>query len=153
MKLKELIVLLAEDQEDDVFLFRRAIAQVVINHKLQVVHNGDEAIKYLRGSDAFADRAKFPFPNVILLDIKMPKVTGLEVLEWLHQHPHCAVIPTVMFTSSDQPQDVKRAFEMGANAFFTKPLAAQEWVELMGLIFHYWSRSHVPDVPPQHLCK
>lgn len=153
MKITELIVLLAEDQEDDVELFQRAIKKAVGQVTLRVVSNGEEAINYLRGEGVYSDRKQYPFPNVLLLDIKMPKVTGLDILQWLDQHPHCNVIPTVMFTSSQQPQDIKRAYELGANAFFTKPLAFDEWGELMSLIFHYWCRAHIPEIPPQSMCR
>ena len=153
MKLNQLVVLVAEDQEDDVLLFKRAIAKAVGEHKIHIVADGEDAIRYLRGEGIYGDRSIYPFPNVLLLDIKMSKVSGLEVLEWLDQHPHCNVIPTVIFTSSQQAQDVKRAYELGTNAYFTKPVAFDEWVDLMKAIFGYWCRAHIPDIPPQSNCR
>jgi CheY-like chemotaxis protein len=153
MKLSELIVLLAEDQEDDVFLFKRAIARAVSKHTLRVVSDGTDVIAYLRGDGEFADRSRYPFPNVLLLDIKMPRLSGLEVLDWLNQHEECSIIPTIIFTSSEQPQDIRRAYLRGANAYFTKPVAFDELQELMTVMFSYWCRAHVPTPPPSHKCQ
>ena len=153
MKLQDLTVLLADDQEDDVLLLKRAISKAVGDCRIQVVDNGDEAINYLKGKGQYGDRKNFPFPNVMILDLKMPRVGGLEVLEWLDQHPHCSVIPTVVFTSSAQPQDIKRAYELGTNAYFTKPLTFDDSVSVMAAIFNYWCLAHVPEPPPQNICQ
>ena len=153
MKLNKLIILVAEDDENDVALLRRAISKVVHSHKIQVVSDGEQAIDYLRGEGVYSDRESFPFPNILILDIKMPRKSGLEVLEWLNQHPQCGIIPSVIFSSSDQPQDISRAYNNRANAYFIKPLSFNEWVELMEVIFGYWCRSHVPEPPPRKKCE
>lgn len=153
MLLKELIVLLAEDQDDDVALFTRAITRVVGRHTIRVVPDGAAAISYLRGEGLYGDRAAYPFPNVLLLDIKMPRVSGLDVLRWLHDHPDCSIIPSIVFTSSEQPQDIKEAYVLGANAYFCKPVVFDELQELLGLVFQYWFKSHVPEPPPEKVCR
>ena len=93
---------------------------------VQIVTDGEQVISYLRGEGSFADRQQFPFPGVIFLDIKMPRLGGFGVLEWVHKHPECHVIPTMMFSSSSHPDDVKRAYQLGANAYLVKPATISE---------------------------
>src|SRR5688572_12559242 len=102
-------ILLAEDDPNDVFIIQRAFKQGKIAHNLVVVSNGDEAIGYLKGTGDFADRKKYPLPDLTLLDIKMPKKNGLEVLQHIRKDPILKSLVVVMLSSSSQMTDVTEA--------------------------------------------
>ncbi len=109
-------ILVAEDNEDDVFILQRALKKAGLSNPVHVCADGQEVMNYLKGEGAFGDRAKFPFPRLLLLDLKMPRVNGIDVLRWLRDHPDCNVIPKVVLTSSREPRDVAAAYKLGANA-------------------------------------
>ena len=136
---KACTVLLVEDDLNDIFLVKRAFRMAEINNPLQIVTDGEEAIRYLRGDGKYADRNAHPLPRLIVMDIKMPRKTGFEVLEWvkagdrpLHR------IPIVIVSSSDNPTDINRAYELGANAYMVKPMNFREVEHLFQSITHYW---------------
>src|SRR5205814_7138433 len=106
-------ILLVEDDENDVFFFQRALNRAGTTSRLQVAHDGQEAIDYLRGAGKFAERAKFPQPGLILLDLKLPFVMGLEVLKWIRQQSDLFPI-VVILSSSRQDDDVDAAYRLGA---------------------------------------
>src|SRR2546425_7191817 len=114
-------VLLAEDDLDDVLLTQIAFRRARLANPLHVVRDGEEAIAYLSGEGAFADRDRFPFPILLLLDLKMPKVDGFEVLEWLQSQPARRHLPVAILTSSDQDPDIGRAHALGADSYLIKP--------------------------------
>jgi CheY-like chemotaxis protein len=128
---EHLPILLAEDNEDDVFLMRRAFAQSGLPNPVQVVRNGQEAIGYLNGQDPYADRRKHPWPCLLLLDLKMPVVDGFEVLAWLQKRRRPKNLLVVILTSSSLSADVLRGLELGADAYLTKP---REFETLVGMI-------------------
>jgi CheY-like chemotaxis protein len=115
------IVLLAEDNEDDLFLSTRALAKAGLS-PVHHVEDGGQAIDYLAGKGAYADRARFPLPQVLLLDLKMPAFTGHEVLEWLRRQPGLQDVRVYVLTSSDEPRDRQRVQKAGAQGYFVKPL-------------------------------
>ena len=131
-------VLLAEDDENDVFFLERAFKEAGIRNPLSVTRNGQEAIDYLSGAGKFADRRKYPLPCFIILDLKMPIKTGMEVLEWLKESPSLRPLPTMVFSSSAQKDDVEKAYTLGANAFVTKPASVEARTELAKLIRGFW---------------
>jgi CheY-like chemotaxis protein len=139
--------LLAEDDENDVLLFQRALRNINPAIPLQVCRDGEEVIFYLKATGPFADRSKFPFPRALILDIKMPKTSGLEVLEWLHAHPQCNVIPKIVLTGSKEVSDVTRAYQMGANSYFVKPNSHSELERILRLAFDYWLNCEMPPLP------
>jgi CheY-like chemotaxis protein len=100
----------------------------------------------LRGMGQYADRTQYPVPGFLITDLKMPRKTGFELLEWLHVHPECGVIPTIVLSSSRQPADIKRAYEAGANSYFTKPADFSRLQELVKKIFDYWICSERPEI-------
>lgn len=127
-------ILLVEDNEDDVFIFQRALRQAEISHPVQVVRDGQEALDYLQGQDGFADRAKFPLPFLVLLDLKLPFLNGLDVLEAIQQRPEFARLCVVVLTSSAEARDLARAQELGAQAYFVKPPAAKTLRDILDAV-------------------
>ena len=143
----DLDILLVEDDENDIFLMQRALENNGIHARVQVVNDGQEALDYLRHSGRYEDRMRYPFPGVILMDLKMPRVSGLEVLRWLHGHPQCPAVPTIVFSASRMDADVREAYRLGATSYFVKPTDFQELQELVRLMHDYWRRAERPPVP------
>jgi CheY-like chemotaxis protein len=131
-------LLLVEDNEDDVFLMVRALKSAQVDLPLQVVPDGQQALDYLAGQRNFKDRAVFPLPSVIFLDIKMPQVSGLEVLRWLRSQPELRRIVVIVLTSSNQPADVRLAYELGANSYVVKPASFQQLSDFAKAFKLYW---------------
>src|SRR5207302_4985587 len=110
-------VLLVEDDLNDIFLVKRAFKKARISNPLQVVTDGVEAIRYLQGEGRFGDRHSHPLPRLIVMDIKMPRKTGFEVLEWIKKDGVLKRIPVIIVSSSDETADINKAYELGANAY------------------------------------
>src|SRR3954471_2172026 len=109
------IILLVEDDPNDALLAERALRKAGVTHKIIHLHDGEEAIKYLGGESEFTDRVKHPLPRLVLLDLKMPKLTGFDVLTWLQSRPEiAAMVPVVVLTGSIHPQDIEDARRLGA---------------------------------------
>ena len=119
-------ILLADDSEDDQVLFKRAIRLAALHEQVVAVPDGAEAIAYLNGDGAYADREKHPLPKMIVLDLKMPRKTGFEVLQWIKTQPQLTGIPVVVIAGTEHPEDLKRSYELGAKAFLTKPCNPQD---------------------------
>ena len=130
--------LVAEDDENDVFFLQRALQQAKIENPLHVVRDGQEAIDYLSGAGQFSDRNLYPLPQLFILDLKMPRMTGLDVLRWLHEQPELKCLPVLVLSSSAQRTDIERAYELGANGFVVKPATLEKRVELAKLIGAFW---------------
>ena len=131
--------LLVEDDLNDIFLVKRAFKMAQIRNPLQVVTDGQEAISYLRGEGKYGDREAHPLPKLIVMDIKMPRKTGFEVLEWVKgSGAPLRRIPIVIVSSSEDPADINRAYELGANAYMVKPVDFREVEHLFESITHYW---------------
>ena len=113
------IFLLVEDNEDDVFFMERAFQQAGVHNPLHVVRNGEEAIEYLSGQNDFSDRERYPLPDLIFLDLKMPGVNGFEVLKWMSEQS--LKLPVAVLTSSPEEIDRQRAFDLGAECYLLKP--------------------------------
>ncbi len=143
----DLTILIAEDDPNDVMLLDLAIRKNGIVSPVHVVRDGEEAVEYLEGKGKYADRQKYPLPSVIISDVKMPRRSGLEVVEWVRQHPQCCIIPIVMLSGSRIEHDVVRAYKLGANSYFTKPSTLDELTELIRLAHEYWSRCEHPPRP------
>lgn len=141
-------ILIVEDEPNDVFLIERAFRKCDSHHVLHSVGDGDEAIAYLDGTREFADRQKYPLPSIVLLDLKLPKRSGLEVLAWLRSRPDSRKrLPVVIFTSSKQATDINRAYELGANSYLVKPVAFDGLLELVKAFNKYWTAfNERPDV-------
>ena len=132
-------VLLAEDEEDDVFLMKRAFAEAALSNPLIAVPDGQDAIWYLAGHGIYSDRSRHPEPCLLLLDLNMPKVNGFEVLEWVQGQPQLQDnLPVIVLSSSDQEVDVRRAFELGAQEYFVKASSFDRLREMVGKIKRGW---------------
>lgn len=132
-------VLLVEDDLNDIFLVKRAFKLAQIDNPLQVATDGEDAIDYLRGEGKYADRSAYPLPKLIVMDIKMPRKSGFEVLEWVKGNDRTLRrIPVVIVSSSSNPEDINRAYELGANAYMVKPVDFREVEHLFHSITHYW---------------
>jgi CheY-like chemotaxis protein len=132
-------VLLVEDDLNDIFLVKRAFKMARIKNPLQIVTDGQEAISYLRGDGKYADREAHPLPKLIVMDIRMPRRSGFEVLEWVKDSSKpLHRIPVIIVSSSDNPADINRAYELGANAYMVKPVEFRAVQHLFESITQYW---------------
>lgn len=132
------VVLYAEDDESDAFLFKHAFAKAGIAHRLIIVRDGSTAIEYLEGTGPYADRTQHPLPSLVLLDLNMPGLSGLDVLKWIRATPTLSVLAAVMLTSSNQEPDMRRAYEHGATAYLVKPCELDEIINLARTINDKW---------------
>lgn len=128
------IILLVEDDEDDRFFMQLALRRAAIDDPLHHVPNGREAIAYLNGDGAYADRAKFPRPTVMFLDLKMPYAGGFEVMEWMRQRSQFADIVVIVLTSSAEERDHTRAYQLGARSYLLKPPAREMILDVWKLL-------------------
>ena len=130
--------LIVEDRDDDILLIRKAFERAKLPNPVQVVRNGTEAVAYLSGEGKYANRAEYPLPVLVLLDLKMPGMDGFEVLTWIRQQDGIRGIPVVVLTSSSEMSDVNRAYKLGANSFFVKELDFQGTIDFSKLLQSYW---------------
>ncbi len=131
-------ILVAEDEDVDVFLLRRAFRRAGLSHNLMHVPDGEKTIQYLTGRPPFDDRVKYPFPQLLLLDLKMPKLNGFDVLAWLAGRPDMHDLPAVVLSSSPLESDVKMAEKLGARQFLTKPNDLDEMIAIVKNISERW---------------
>lgn len=131
-------MLYAEDEPDDVFFMRTAFQRAGVNRLLQAVSDGEQAIGYLAGDGAFADREQYPLPALLLLDLNLPIRSGFEVLAWLRSQAHLRDLAVVVFSSSGRPEDRDRAAELGATGYLLKPTSGAEFAETARLLQERW---------------
>ena len=117
---------------------RQALKKVGLPHSLQVVYDGDEAIAYLEGRGKYADRRKFPFPSLVFLDLTLPLVTGLKVLQWVRKQHSMLALPIVVLSGSRMEFDLNTAYKYGANAYLIKPSNGDDLDNLLGTTAKYW---------------
>ena len=145
-------ILQVEDDPNDVFFLQHAMKQAGVPNPIQVASDGQQAIDYLQGAGKFADREQFPMPCLVLLDLKLPHVMGLDVLRWIRQQPGMALV-VVLLTASGDDADIATAYRLGANGFLVKPNQASKLVEIAKAIKDFWltqntlpKESHTPTV-------
>lgn len=143
-------VLWVEDDADDVFLIGRAIQKTGLN-PLQLARDGKEAVDYLTGTGAYANREAYPFPTLVLLDLKLPKMSGFEVLQWSWKQPEVCRIPVIIFTSSRERSDIDRAYELGANAYLLKSVDHANLVEALKRVHAFWLELNMRPTLPVHV--
>ena len=140
-------ILLVEDNEDDVFFMHQAKTEAGITNPMHVAEDGRQAIDYLEGRGKFANRAKYPLPFLVLLDLKLPLVLGLDVLKWIRERSELKTILVVVLTSSDNIRDINRAYRLGANSFMVKPLDFQNYIHFGRVIEGFWLKaSQAPEI-------
>jgi CheY-like chemotaxis protein len=140
------LVLHVEDEENDVLLFQHAMTKAGLVTPMQVAGDGQKAIDYLKGAGKFSNRAEFPFPCLVLLDLKLPFVPGLEVLRWIRQEAQLATA-VIILTSSENEADIAKAYQLGANAYLVKPNEVAKLVEVAQAIKDFWLTLNRP--PPE----
>ena len=139
-------ILLAKDNEDYALLFKRALRAARIDASLDVVHDGQEAVDYLAGVNDYADRTQHPFPKLLLLDLRMPRMDGFEVLSAVRQRLGFTQLPVIVLTHSDNPADIRRAYELGATSYFRKPDSLEGLDEMIHVLHAYWLKfNHFPE--------
>lgn len=131
-------ILLVEDNDDDVFLMKRALKNAGITNQLYVVEDGQQAIDYLSGTGIYADREQHPLPALVFLDLKLPFKSGLDVLAWIRKQPHLEGLVVVVLTSSNEPMDLKQSYKLGANSYVVKPPTAAQLLDLAKAFKWYW---------------
>lgn len=131
-------ILLVEDNPKDVVLIQRAFRKTQISAPLHTVSDGEKAIAYLSGEAPYHDRAEYPIPVLILLDLKLPRRSGAEVLAWLRQQPGLRRIPVVMLTASREYVDVNQSYDLGANAYMVKPVSFDHLVRILDTLNVHW---------------
>jgi CheY-like chemotaxis protein len=135
---RQCTILIVDDDENDIFFVKRAFTDINVHCTFQVMKNGQDVVDYLGGAGEFADRQKYPLPMMILMDLKMPIMDGFQVLSWLRACDGIKVIPTIVFSSSDLPQDITRAYELGANSFMTKSVTYDGLLLKLQTLSQYW---------------
>jgi CheY-like chemotaxis protein len=131
-------ILLVEDERNDVFLLQHSFETAGISNPLQVVEDGQQAIDYLAGTGKYADRAQYPMPCLVLLDLKLPVKSGHDVLRWIHRRPALRRLVVIVLSSSRARNDVDEAYQLGARSYLVKPLTMSARLELAKAIKHYW---------------
>lgn len=131
-------ILLVEDDPNDVFFMKRAMELSGILNPVQVASDGRKAIHYLDGAGEYRDRARFPLPSLVLLDLKLPFVMGLDVLKWIREQPELRTVIVLVFTASKLPRDISKAYFLGANSYLVKPSEPDGLLETVRLIKKYW---------------
>jgi CheY-like chemotaxis protein len=131
-------ILLVEDRADDALFMKRAFAKAKIQHNLTVVSTGRQAIAYLSGDDIYSNRAVYPVPRLVLLDLSLPGISGFEVLRWIRQQPAHIALVVVVLTSSDLPSDIQHAYDLGANSFLSKPSDPSKLTDLVRNTVDHW---------------
>jgi CheY-like chemotaxis protein len=131
-------ILLVEDDKNDQFLMERSFKALGKKNPVYIVSDGREALDYLEARGKFADRATFPLPRLILMDLKMPRMTGFEVLEWLRDQAEYRRIPVIIISSSSIVTDVNKAYELGASAYMIKPVGSDALKRLVNTITEFW---------------
>jgi CheY-like chemotaxis protein len=144
-------ILLVEDNQDDVFLMRRALLEANVSNPLYVVEDGQAAVDYLSGTGNFSDRNSFPLPALIFLDLKLPFKSGHQVLAWIRGQPQLSSTVVVVLTSSDQPRDVEKSYSLGANSYLVKPPTPEQLLDMAKSFKWYWLEyNHFSSPEPQH---
>jgi CheY-like chemotaxis protein len=145
--MRQLTVLLVEDNPRDVRLTQRAFQQAGLPHDLRVVRDGDEALAYLHREGAYKDTETAPRPDVILLDLNLPRMGGHELLREVKQDSRFKQVPIIVLTTSERPDDVRLAYDAGANAYLLKPVEFNRFTEVIGQLGKFWLE--IVELPPE----
>jgi DNA-binding response OmpR family regulator len=136
-------ILVVEDDENDVFFLQNAIRSAQIQISVHVARDGRQALDYLECAGAFADREEFPLPILMLLDLKLPQVMGLDVLKWIRQRPDLR-FPVIILSASSNEEDIDAAYRLGANGYLVKPSTVTKLLEMVRAIKDFWLTHNTP---------
>ncbi|MFZ7125623.1 MAG: response regulator [Desulfobacterales bacterium] len=131
-------ILIVEDEEAHAQLTQRAIRKSGNANHIDIVYDGEQALDYLYNRGKYADKNRYPCPGLVLLDIKLPGIDGIEVLKQIKEHPRLRQIPVIMLTTSEREEDVASAYGHYANSYLTKPVGFKEFEEKIGQLDFYW---------------
>ena len=141
----EPVILLVEDDINDQTFIQRALKRTGVANRVVTVNDGEEATAYLGGLGTYADRTQHPLPRLVITDLKMPRMGGIELLAWMHGRIEFRLIPTLVLTSSSHQGDIVAAFSHGAKGYMIKPVQFAELERLMRTIVDYWRASCIPQ--------
>lgn len=140
-------VLHIDDDPNDTELFQAAARRANVRFSVRNVSDGEQAIAYLNGRGVYADRRSYPLPTLVLLDLKMPRATGFDVLRWIRHHPESGTLPVVVFSGSELRDDIQQAYAAGADSYLVKPIGFNALVELVKAIDLSWIAGRKPRSP------
>lgn len=146
MKKTNPTILVVDDDPNDLLLIKAAFKAAGVTSKIQTVEGGREAIAYLKGEGEYADRDAYGYPDFVLSDLKMPGLDGFGVLEYLRNNPESAIVPTVIFSGSQDNDDIKKAYALGASSYHVKPSGPGELRTLVKVLHDYWMLCEAPEV-------
>ena len=146
MTRKSANILLVEDNEMDIELTLAAFQEARLENKISVVTTGEEALDFLHGNNKYTDRRQYPVPDIVLLDIKLPGISGLEVLKQMKQTSVMKRLPVIILTSSTEEGDRAAGYDNGANSYLVKPVSFEGFLEVVGKVYEYWLTLNV--APP-----
>ena len=136
--LKEVEILIVEDNPNDAEMALRALQKNKLTNKVKVVEDGEKALNFIFARGEFADRKNIPYPKIVLLDLKLPKVDGLEVLRAIKSDPDTKIIPVIVLTSSKEESDIVESYRLGVNSYIVKPVDFDKFVEAVRNLGLYW---------------
>lgn len=139
-------ILIAEDQDNEAALLQRALREVGFNNPFHISKDGMDVIGYLKGDGPYVDRTRYRFPRMLFVDLRMPGMTGFELLAWLKEQEGCDVIPRIVLSTSREQADIQKAYKMGANSYIYKPPTFAGFVERLQLVFDYWEMCEKPSI-------
>lgn len=145
----QLTVLHVDDDPNDSALLQAASRKAAVSLDVQNVEDVDGAIAYLNGSGRFADRTRYRLPSLVLLDLKMPRVTGFDMLRWIRRHPELNHLPVVVLSGSEMQEDIREAYEAGANSYLVKPLTFDALVRMVASVSNVWLAHCQPPLSPR----
>lgn len=131
-------ILVAEDDRTDAYFLNEVFIRSGIQANIKFVRDGQEAVWYLKGEKEFSDRTANPFPQILLLDLKMPRMDGFDVLDWIRGQAQCRRLKIIVLSSSAELQDIDRAYDLGASSYLTKPTGAPAMVDMVRRLKEYW---------------
>ena len=146
MKAQKFTLLIVDDDKNDRFFIEAAFHKLGVQYRIHAMSDADEAIAYIKGEGKYEDRKQYQFPSYIITDLKMFPKDGFYLLDYIKKHPAISIIPVVMLSSSDDPDDIRHAYLLGASSFFTKPGDTNSLTILLKKIHEYWADCQVPAV-------
>lgn len=146
MKKYHATILVIEDDPNDQFLIERAFRKIGVTDPIQIVGDGLEAIAYMMGEGKYSERKQFAYPSFVVTDLKMPRADGFSVLEFLKGNPEWAIIPTIVLSASEDLDDIKKSYMLGASSYHIKPNGTEDLQNQLAVINAYWMTCQVPEV-------